>query len=112
MEKNIVSKKSVNGGSQVSGGFIFDQMDRFAHDCVIKEENIKGYLFTEEAKIKYHKQICDWDDVKLKLFFLYNFGKLIEVIVLAVDKKRKFVYSEGKFYFREKDHTFCDKKGE
>ena len=29
---NEISKKSVNGGSQVSGGFMFDQMDRFAHD--------------------------------------------------------------------------------
>ena len=36
---NEVSKKSVNGGSQVSGGFIFDQMDRFARGYVEYHKN-------------------------------------------------------------------------
>ena len=58
-----VSKE--NSNHCVSGGFIFDQMDRFAHDYLKKEQNIKGYLFTECAHIHYSKQICDFGNVKI-----------------------------------------------
>lgn len=112
MEKNIVSKKSTNGGPQVSGGYIFDQMDRFAHDCVMKEQNIKGFLFTQEANIVYRLQICNWGDIELKPFVIYDFEKSIEAIIHAIDKKTNTVCAEGRFFFVEKDHAYCDTKGE
>lgn len=112
MERNTVSKKSVNGGSQVSGGFIFDQMDRFAHDYAMKEQNIKGFLFTQEANIVYRKQICNWDDIELKLYLFYDLVSVLQTVVHAVDKKDKKIYAIASFFFVEKDHAYCDTKGE
>lgn len=66
-----ISKKSVNGGSQISGGFIFDQMDRFAHDYWKKELETDKFLFTAKADITFYRQICDWDDVKLDAYSLF-----------------------------------------
>ena len=109
---NEVSKKSVNGGSQVSGGFIFDQMDRFAHFFVAKEECAKGYLFTQEAHISYKKQICDWNDVELMLYAYYKYETISQVVVRAVGKTDGAIYAEGSFCFVEKDHAYCDTKGE
>lgn len=44
-EMNEVSKE--NDNHCVSGGFIFDQMDRFAHDYLKKRYKIKGCLLTK-----------------------------------------------------------------
>ena len=103
---NEVSKKSVNGGSQVSGGFIFDQMDRFAHDYWKKEYNTKGYLFTSDAMVFFNKQICNWDDVKLDAYSLYD-----RVVVRAIDENGECC-AWAEFTFVEKDHAYCDTKGE
>ena len=108
---NEVSKKSVNGGSQISGGFIFDQMDRFAHDYLKKEQNIKGYLFTECAHVHYSRQICDFGNVKIVPYETYYVGSAIVVTVKVVDKNEKKEYATGMFFFVEKDHAYCDTKG-
>lgn len=82
-----VSKE--NSNHCVSGGFIFDQMDRFAHDYLKKEQNIKGYLFTECAHIHYSKQICDFGNVKIVPHETYYVGSAIVATVKVVDKKGK-----------------------
>ena len=107
-----VSKKSVNGGSQLSGGYIFDQMDRFAHDYLKKEQNIKGYLFTECAHIHYNKQICDFGNVKIVPYETYYVDSATVGTVKVVDKNEKKEYATGMFFFVEKDHAYCDTKGE
>ena len=106
-----ISKKSVNGGSQVSGGFIFDQMDRFAHDFLKKKYKVKGFLLTNEAKIVYRKQICNWNDIELKLYLFYDWVSVFQTVVHAVDKKDKKIYAIANFFFVEKDHAYCDTKG-
>ena len=105
-----VSEK--NSNNCVSGGFIFDQMDRFAHFFVAKEEGAKGYLFTQEAHISYKKQICDWDDVELMLYAYYKYETISQVVVRVVGKTDGAIYAEGSFCFVEKDHTYCEKKGD
>ena len=114
MERTMqeVSKKSVNGGSQISGGFIFDQMDRFAHDYLKKEYKIKGYLFTEHAHVHYSRQICDFGNVKIVPYETYYVGSVIVATVKVVDKKGNKEYATGMFFFVEKDHAYCDVKGE
>lgn len=104
---NEVSKKSVNGGSQVSGGYIFDQMDRFAHDLLKKELKTNNFLFTSNADISFYRQICNWDDIKLIAYSLY--GGV--VIVKAIDENGQ-VYAFARFIFVEKDHAYCDTKEE
>lgn len=109
---NEVSKKSVNGGSQISGGFIFDQMDRFARDYIKEMYNITGFLFSKYADIAYIKQICDWEKVKLFVSFAdKESDKTYCVIVDAMIDGEKIV-SSSKIRFVEKDHAYCDTKGE
>lgn len=108
---NEVSKKSVNGGSQVSGGFIFDQMDRFAHDYWKKKYNTKGYLFTTDAMVYFNKQICNWNDMQLKAKMLDAIGTTKSVLVSVLDKDFN-EYAWGMFCFAEKDHAYCNTKGE
>lgn len=100
-----ISKKSVNGGSQVSGGYIFDQMDRFAHDYWKKELETDKFLFTAKADITFYRQICNWDDVKLNAYSLYD-----RVVVRAIDENGECC-AWAEFTFVEKDHAYCDTKG-
>ena len=114
-----VSKKSINGGSQVSGGFIFDQMDRFAHDYLCNEYGKDKFYFTKDAKIVFSKQICDWNDVELyKAMTIKRMTcptlETIEYVVgvTALSKSMKDTYAHATFTFVEKDHAYCDTKGE
>ena len=111
---NEVSKKSVNGGSQVSGGFIFDQMDRFAHDYLKNKYKVKGFLLTSVANVFYAKQICNWDSVNIvALNYYYNENDATYwILINAVDKKNDTVYTSAYIEFVEKDHAYCDTKGE
>lgn len=95
----------------VSGGSVFSEMDRFAHDLLKKEYKIKGYLFTEHAHIHYSKQICDFGNVKIVPYETYYVGSAIVATVKVVDKKGKKEYATGMFFFVEKDHAYCDTKG-
>ena len=112
MEKNIVSKKSVNGGSQVSGGFIFDQMDRFAHDFLKKKYNLKGCLFTKGGIIEYDKQVCDWNT--MRIFEVYS-EKILgshdyRIKLELYERGTNITYASADFVFVEKDHAYCDKE--
>lgn len=97
-----ISKKSANGGSQVSGGFIFDQMDRFAHDFLKKELETDKFLFTAKAEITFYRQICNWNDVKLDAYSLYDC-----VVVRAIDENGEY-YAWAEFTFVEKDNAYCE----
>lgn len=100
---NEVSKE--NDNHCVSGGFIFDQMDRFAHDYWKKELETDKFLFTAKAAITFYRQICNWDDVKLDAYSLYD-----RVVVRAIDENGAY-YAWAEFTFVEKDHAYCDTKG-
>lgn len=114
MERNTVSKKSVNGGSQVSGGFIFDQMDRFAHDYIKKKFKVKNYLLTQRASVLFERQICDWNTVRIIVKhkeLIKLFSNVYYAIIAVIDDYGK-TYATAKFTFVEKDHAYCDTKGE
>ena len=116
---NEVSKKSINGGSQVSGGFIFDQVDRFAHDYLCNEYGKDKFYFTKDAQIVFAKQVCNWDDVELGIGDLVKrtFCPVLTPVeytiqVLALSKATKgTIYANAVFTFVEKDHAYCDTKG-
>lgn len=111
---NEVSKKSVNGGSQISGGFIFDQMDRFAHDYLKKTYKVKGFLLTIVASVSYIRQVCDWDSVDVVVLNHYydENDATYCIYTNVVDKKNNTVYASAYIEFIEKDHAYCDTKGE
>lgn len=114
-----VSKE--NDNHCVSGGFIFDQMDRFAHDQMVRAHKVAGYLFTFNATIWYYKQVCNWDLVEL---VMYEFkvrattdqeGKTTRYFYTTVklrDKETQKDLATGTFDFIEKDRAYCDTKEE
>lgn len=104
-----VSKE--NDNYCVSGGFIFDQMDRFAHDYWKKEYNTKGYLFTADVMVYFNKQICDWDDMQLNAKML-DTVETAKAVLVSVQDKDFNEYAWGVFHFVEKDHAYCDTKEE
>lgn len=110
MKDNIVSKE--NSNHCVSGGFIFDQMDRFAHDKIKKRYRIKkGFLFTRNSDVMFLKQICDWNEMKLKID--YGSKKPYYFVLVSVkDKRRGRLFAKAFFTFEKKDHAYCDTKGE
>lgn len=112
-----VSKE--NDNHCVSGGFIFDRMDRFAHDYLYKEYGKDKFYFTKDAKIVFSKQICDWEDVELskgmtiKRMTCPTLEPIEYVVAVnALSKSTKDMYACATFTFVEKDHAYCDTKGE
>lgn len=108
-EMQGISKE--NDNHCVSGGFIFDKMDRFAHDFLKKKYNVKGYLFTKSATIKYMKQICDWNSMGVfDVFYAQKQGSYDYRIKLELyERETGITYAVVTFDFVEKDHAYCDK---
>ena len=112
-----VSKE--NSNHCVSGGFIFDHMDRLAHDYLCNEYGKDKFYFTKDAKIVFAKQVCNWDDVELRIGDLVKrtFYPVLTPVeytiqVLALSKVTKdTIYANAVFTFVEKDHAYCDTKG-
>lgn len=104
-----------NDNHCVSGGFIFDQMDRFAHTFIKAFKNNEHYLFTAKSTIIFDRQICDWKSVKMvaKAFEVFesDFSQY-NLSVVIVGKDNNMTYASADFIFVEKDHTYCDTKGE
>lgn len=109
---NEVSKENAN--NCVSGGFIFDQMDRFAHDYLKKMYKVKGFLLTIVASVSYIRQVCDWDsvDVVVSNHYYDENDATYCIYTNVVDKKNNTVYASAYIEFIEKDHAYCDTKGE
>lgn len=107
-----VSKE--NSNHCVSGGYIFDQLDRFAHDYIKKKFKVKNYLLTKRASAVFERQICDWNTVRIIVKHKESiklFSNLYYAIMAVIDDYGK-TYATAKFIFVEKDHTYCDTKGE
>lgn len=111
---NEVSKKSVNGGSQISGGFIFDQMDRFAYHYLKRKYKIKNYLFTKSVIVEYEKQVCDWNSMRIFVVFCEKIlgSNDYRIRLELFEPETDTTYAYADFIFVEKDHAYCDTKGE
>ena len=101
-----------NENSCVSGGFVFDQMDRLAHDTV-KKFTDKKYVFTKAANICFHKQICDWSDTEMDTSIPYAGKAALSpylVTVYVCKKDTTDVLASCDFIFIAKDHAYCTTK--
>lgn len=98
-------KPEYNKNGCVSGGFIFDQMDKFGHDCVAEKFPDK-YVFTENANVAFLKQVCNWKDVHLTKSTCLSDGNTVQIQVALAGANDEH-YALGYFIFKLKDHAYC-----
>lgn len=91
----------------VSGGWIFDYMDRKALETLNRafgDTSNKNY-FTASAKIKYIRQMCDTKCIQCGVGIKFITGrKCLVHVVLAQDMERK---AEADFIFVEAKENKC-----
>ena len=96
----------------VSGGYIFDLMDKAALAAINKYAPITKdqQIYTKSAKIYYMKQVCDGIKTKTSTHVLFRKGTdtyLVEIHLLA----NKEVVAKAIFIFKKANHNYCETKG-
>ena len=96
----------------VSGGTIFDQLDKFAYNQIINKYKISnGALLTSSATIDFNKQICDWGDTIFKVLDIHTDESQENYFckILCIDKNEKTdkIYAVANFIFKLKNSAFC-----
>lgn len=99
-----------NEYSCVSGGFIFDQMDKHAHAYIKEFYGLQKPLFTAKADVDFTAQICDWDKIVMRItecnrMTLYSTLYTAKVVIEDETGKE---YATGFFVFVEKEHAYCE----
>lgn len=96
----------------VSGGWIFDYMDRkalYAMNCAVRETRDKNF-YTASAKIKFLNQLCDTKDITL------NIGVFVKdkhhiVVIISMWKVHGEIIAKAEFLFVEAKQNKCEIKG-
>lgn len=92
----------------VSGGYIFDKMDRIAQDWVETKNRDLKYWMTKSAKIKYMRQICSEENLAFGVRILFRIGKTVFVDVYTYkDWDSKEHLAEARFIFVGKNKIHC-----
>lgn len=97
-----------NENGCVSGGFIFDQMDRYAARLMRAAEPRK-HVFTKYANVVFRKQICDWDKMTVNSTVPEKdrINDEYHIRVWVCDKNVLGAFATGEFIFVAKDHACC-----
>lgn len=95
----------------VSGGYIFDLLDRAALAAINKYEPITKdqQVYTKSAKIYYLKQVCDDTKIKTSTHVLFHKKPdeyLVEIHLLI----NKEVVTKAIFIFKKAKHNYCKTK--
>ena len=96
----------------ISGGKIFDMMDRAALDYVRERYNEKdSYIFTSHSRISFLKQLCKLHDHSIHVRSDergMNPGKRWEIYTKLYAGKDRTLIAEAFFEFKKADHNFCE----
>ena len=104
--------KTTNKYGFVSGGWIFDYMDRkalYAMNCAVKETRDKNF-YTASAKIKFLNQLCDTKDITLNIGVFIKDRRRI-LVVVSMWKVRGEIIAKAEFLFVEAKQNKCEIKG-
>lgn len=96
-----------NDNGCVSGGFIFDQMDRYAHDVIKRYIGNDVFVFTKKAEVDFTKQICDWTRVAVNSYEIDIIDDNEFRVSVWIEDDLENVYAGGEFIFVVKDHAYC-----
>lgn len=95
----------------ISGGYLFDKMDRIAQDWVEINHNDHKFWVTKSAKVHYLKQVCSLKDLSYRVKLILRIRDTVFVDVTVYDAKDpKKNYAKSTFIFVGKDSLFCIRK--
>lgn len=97
----------------ISGGKIFDILDRNALDYVREKYNEKdSFVFTTHSRITFYKQLCDLENFAVHVRSDERgmiAGKRWEIYTQMYDAKQVLI-AEAFFEFKKADKNFCEIK--
>ena len=93
----------------ISGGYIFDKLDRYAQIIALTRTN-KKHAYTSWAFPKYLKQLCK-DDYALKYNWCFKIGKRI-FVKTSMRNNDGLIVATCIFCFVETDKNYCEKKND
>lgn len=104
-----MSIKIYNKDGFVSGGYIFDRLDRFSQFLVSRKSNYK-YNFTSWGFIKYPKQLCKPDFI-YGINFIKKLNKRKYLTMVYARDRNGVKVAWGIFCFVGTEKNFCEIKG-
>lgn len=104
-QQPIIEKENKDGF--ISGGYIYDQLDRFAQILALSISNHK-YEFTQYGFIKYLKQLCV-DDFYIGYNWKFKIGRRYFIKVYAKDRNGVKIAS-AIFCFIGTEKNYCNLK--
>ena len=95
----------------ISGGYIFDRLDRAALDAVNQKfHNADKLIFTRTAEIDYRKQLCNLRGVKTIVDFVEYDTAQRQYVVGVKLRQIDTDIAYGTFYFKQAFKNFCEIK--
>ena len=105
--------KTTNKYGFVSGGWIFDYMDRAALNClnVSYPETRNQNFYTAKASVNFLSQVCDTKDISADIRIIPHgkWGKSYSVITYL--RQGNIRRAEGVFLFVKAKENKCETKG-
>lgn len=97
----------------VSGGYIFDLLDRAALEAINERfNNADKLIFTVDAQVEYHKQLCNLRGAQTIVDFV-EYDKVSRRYVAGVRLRQIATdIAHGTFYFKKANHNYCEIKDE
>lgn len=105
-QTNIIEKQNID--NFISGGYIYDQLDRFAQGLIICTLSEHTYEFTRWGFITYLKQLCA-DDFYIGYNWKFKLGRRYFCKVYAKDRNGVKIAS-AIFCFIGTEKNYCNLK--
>ena len=100
--------KTKNKYGFVSGGYIFDKMDRIVQDLVETNNPDLKYWMTKSAKVRYLKQVCSEENVGYQVRIRFRFRNIVFVkSYIYKDWNPDIHLAEASFVFVGKNKIHC-----
>lgn len=102
--------KDTNKYGFISGGYIFDLLDRKALEAINKKfpYTKDTQLYTSTGNIHYEKQLCDTKNIETKPL-VYDFNDYYSVIIELW--QHNTLIASATFLFEFAKHNYCETKG-
>jgi len=94
----------------VSGGYLYDKLDRITQDFIERNNPQKKYWMTKKASATYNKQVCSLKDIKFSVVIDFKIRNHVYARGCVFDKNTNSCLVEVHFLFVGKDKIHCSNK--
>lgn len=94
----------------ISGGYIFDLLDRKALEEINKAHpETKGQqIYTKYGSVVYKKQLCNTENIKTNVEYIFE--KNDEYFICVCLEQNDTQIADAIFTFSQADHNYCETK--